>query len=157
MSVPDDPRFTAIRTDDPELRQAYARAAETVPLFREFVERSGEHICSAKLRFRDPDLSEQLGEDRFLFLWLTAVRYHPREGLFSGTFFELPSELLKWHHVGDQLGFRAEDIFDWMVNDAGCLHGGFTLRVHRSRLPEQERARYDQYTGVSVWQPLPGL
>jgi uncharacterized protein YegJ (DUF2314 family) len=155
MSEPIDPRFIAIRDGDPEMQQAYAQAAETVSLFQEFVERTGDHMCCAKLRFRDPDRSEELGEDRFLFLWLNSVYYHQAERLFSGAFFELPAEFTKWHQVGKRLGFEADDIFDWMVNDDGHLYGGFTLRVVRAHLPEQDRARYDKYTGVTAWEPLP--
>lgn len=150
-----EPRFTAIRSDDPELQQAYAHAAATVSLFQGLVQRAGSHISSAKLRFRDPDLSEELGEDRFLFLWLTSIHYHEAERIFSGAFFEVPSELTKWHQVGQRLGFEADAIFDWMVNDGGRLNGGFTLRVTRARLPEAGRARYDEYTGVTIWEPLP--
>ena len=152
-----EPRFIAIRNDDPEMRLAYAQAATTVSLFQEFVGRPGDHFCSAKLRFRDPDLSQELGEDRFLFLWLCSVNYHRAEGLFSGEFFEVPAAFTKWHQVGQRLGFEAEDIFDWMVNDDGHLHGGFTLRVARARLPESERTDYDKFTGVAVWEALPAL
>src|SRR5205085_198016 len=101
--------------------------AETLPHFIEQVQwQSGDAYCSAKLRFRDPEESERLGEDRFVFLWLTSVHYHEAERLFSGIFFEVPAELQKWHQVGQRLGFEPEDIFDWMINRDGRLQGGFT-------------------------------
>jgi len=31
--------------------------------------------------------------------------------------------------------------------------GGYTLRVARSKLPESERADYDRYVGVRVYEP----
>ena len=47
-----------------------------------------------------------------------------------------------------------EDIFDWMVlSEDGRLFGGFTLRVSPSKLPESERADYDRYVGVRVYEP----
>jgi len=155
--VPPDgePLFAAIRNDDPQIESAHAMAARTLPHFLACVLRSGSHMCCAKLRFRDPDLSGRLGEDRFFFLWLNSVVYHSEENVFSGSFFELPPELMKWHQVGQRLGFEAEDIFDWMVNDNGHLHGGFTLRVARARLPESELAEFDRYSGVMAWEPLP--
>ena len=151
----EQPLFTAIRTDDPEMKRAYAQAAASIDIFRAHVLRTGEHMCCAKLRFRDSDLSEHLGEDRFVFLWLNEVYYHAEETAFSGAFFELPPELTKWHQVGERLGFEADDIFDWMVNDQGRLNGGFTLRVTRERLPSSERPSYDRYAGITVWEPLP--
>ncbi len=67
--------------------------------------------------------SERLGEDSFLFLWLTTVHYHAEERLFSGTFFEVPPELQKWHQAAQRLAFEGDDIFDWMVLAKGHVHG----------------------------------
>lgn len=145
----------AIAQADPAFQAAYDGAAATIPQFIEHLQRCGDSYCSAKLRFRDPDESERLSEDKFLFLWLSSTHYHTAERLFSGTFFEVPPELQKWHQVGQRLAFDPEDIFDWMVLHQGHLHGGFTLRVTREKLPEAERELYDRYVGVSVYEPLP--
>jgi uncharacterized protein YegJ (DUF2314 family) len=144
-----------VARSDPEMATAHRQAAGTIEDFAAHVSRPGDRICGAKLRFRDPESSEELGVDQFVFLWLTSVTYEPNDQLFSGVFFELPRELTKWHQVGDRLAFHAEDIFDWMVLEEGTLHGGFTLRVTRQRLPESERADYDRDVGVSHWHPLP--
>jgi uncharacterized protein YegJ (DUF2314 family) len=153
----DEPIFIAIPSSDPAFQDAYAIASRTVPKFIAHLQ-SGISACyAAKLRFRDPDASERLGADQFLFLWLTGVRFLPAEHLFSGTFFEVPRELQKYHQVGQELAFEGEDIFDWMVLTADRrLFGGFTLRVTRSKLPENDRANYDRYIGVSVYEPEPG-
>jgi hypothetical protein len=90
-------------------------------------------MCSAKLRFRDPDESERLGEDRFLFLWLSAVHYQTAERVFSGTFFEVPHGLQRWHQVGQSLGFDPEEIFDWMVLRQGHL----PTRLHAAGNPRE--------------------
>lgn len=149
-----EPLFVAIPQYDAAFQTAYDRAAATIPHFIEHILRAGDSFCSAKLRFRDPDESERLGEDRFLFLWLSTVHYHADERLFSGTFFEVPPEFQKWHQVGQRLAFDPEDIFDWMVLHQGHLYGGFTLRVAREKLPQAERESYDRYVGVSVYEPL---
>ena len=151
----DEPLFMAIPKADADFQSAYDRAAASLPQFIEHIQSGGDAFYSAKLRFRDPDESERLGEDRFAFLWLGSVHYHPAERVFSGTFFEVPPEFQKWHQVGQRLAFDPEDIFDWMVFRQGHLHGGFTLRVSRSKLPEAEHESYDRYVGVSVYEPLP--
>jgi uncharacterized protein YegJ (DUF2314 family) len=151
----DEPIFMAIPRADAAFQAAFRGAAATVPQFIEQIQRVGDSFCSAKLRFRDPDASDRLGEDRFLFLWLSGVHYHAAERVFSGTFFEVPPAFQKWHQVGQRLAFQAEDIFDWMVLESGHLYGGFTLRVAREKLPEAERDSYDRYVGVSVYEPLP--
>lgn len=148
-----EPLFIAIRNDDPAMLNAYAQAAGSLDRFRELLATRSNAVCSAKLKFRDPDESERLGEDRFVYLWLTSVHYHLPEKLFSAAFFEVPKELTKWHEVGQRLAFEADDIFDWMVLEDGHLHGGFTLRVAREALAPDERAAYDRFIGVSVYEP----
>lgn len=149
----DEPLFRAVRQDDPDLAKAHALAGASVDTFRNYVVRSGTHTCWVKLRFRDPDWSEETGEDQLLFLWLAETQFH-HDGLFSAEFFELPSELSKWHRVGQRLAFDPEDIFDWAVNEDGTMLGGYTLRVTRSRLPEAERKDFDRRLGVEVWSPV---
>ena len=47
-----------------------------------------------------------------------------------------------------------QGIFDWMVlTEDGRLFGGFTLRVSRSLVPASQRADYDRYIGVKVYEP----
>lgn len=145
----------AIPQTDAEFQSAYDRAAATIPQFIERIQRGGDTFYSAELRFRDPDEPERLGEDRFLFLWLSAVHYHTAERVFSGTFFEVPPKFQKWHPVGQRFAFEPEDIFDWMALHQGHLHGGFTLRVAREKIPEAEREAYDRYVAVCVYEPLP--
>src|SRR5688500_7480086 len=139
---------------DPAVQAAHDMAATTMPEFIALVRANTTAECSAKLRFRDPDLSDQTGKDAFFYLWLCSVVYHPEDNLLSGVFFEVPAGFEKWHPVGQRLGFEAEDVFDWMVNDSGRLRGGYTLRVTRSRLPESERAAYDAYIGVETYEPV---
>lgn len=151
----DEPLFMAISEDDPAMLDAYERAYETAGVFQSLLEQKPDAFHLAKLRFRDPDELERLGEDRHVFMWLHQVCHHDQDNLFSGVFFEVPPELQKWHQPGQRLGFQADSIFDWMVNENGHLHGGFTLRVARDKLPEAEREAYDRYVGVSVYEPLP--
>jgi hypothetical protein len=86
-----EPLFRAIRQDDPKMLEAFRRASESIAQFQELAAKPVGLKC-AKLRFRDPDESERLGADQFLFLWLSDVNFHEREKLFSGTFFEVPPE-----------------------------------------------------------------
>jgi uncharacterized protein YegJ (DUF2314 family) len=151
VEVPEEPIFKNVRNDDLEFKLAYAMAANSIDQFIEHIDRPGEHICAAKLRFRDPNLSLELGEDRFLFIWLNAVAHDVETNELSGSFFEVPNSLLEWHWPGQRLHFDRDGIFDWFVNDDGALHGGFTLRVTRSRLPADEQVSYDDYTGVKHW------
>jgi uncharacterized protein YegJ (DUF2314 family) len=149
----DEPVFAAASRKNPEMRAAHAKAAATIPRFIKHLGSDVPGFRSAKLRFRDPEELERLGEDRFVFLWLTGVHYHVEEKLLSGTFFEVPREFQKWHKVGDRLSFDPEDVFDWMMlTEDGRLFGGYTLRVSRALLPEDDRADYDKHIGVRVYE-----
>lgn len=150
-----EPLFVAVHKSDEEMLRAYKAAAESIDRFISFINGGGDAIRCAKLRLKDPALSEELGEDRFAYLWLGNVQIE-EDGSFVGTFFETPAELTSWYRPGDDLQFRREDIFDWFVNEQGQLFGGFTMLVQRSRLPEAERSSFDKYTGVRQWMELQG-
>ncbi|HEY9025110.1 MAG TPA: DUF2314 domain-containing protein [Burkholderiaceae bacterium] len=146
-----EPLFRVTREDDPDMQRAHARAADTVDELLAHLEREGRGTSAVKMRFRDPDQSERLGEDRFAFIWLLVVQHERPTRRFAVEFFELPPEFQKWHQVGERLIIEHDQIFDWFVNDDGLMHGGFTLRVARARLPEGDRAAFDRYTGVRQW------
>jgi uncharacterized protein YegJ (DUF2314 family) len=154
---PPKPVVTAISRDDPDMKQAYSTASETLDAFVAHLQIDDGRMGSFKLRFRDPELSERLGEDRLFYWWLDFAVHHPEDDHFSGVFTELPECLLPHFQVGQRLHADAEDIFDWRVNDEGTLYGGFTIRVTRSRIPDEERADYDRYIGVERYsdQALP--
>lgn len=146
-----EPLFAAIRSGDPEMQRAYSLAAETVDELIEHLRRGGKIVSAIKMRFRDPEQSARLGEDRFVFLWLNVAGHDSGRGQFVVRFFEVPPDLQQWHKPGDQIVIERDQIFDWFVNDDGLLNGGFTMRVARSRMPESERTAFDAYTGVRQW------
>lgn len=152
--APAEPLFLAVR-EDAEVQRAHATAAATMDDFTARAERDGDRICAAKLRFRDPDESEKTGRECLAYIWLTNVEYDAASNTYVGMFFEVPVEFSKWHQVGQWLRFEKDDVFDWFVNDQGVLHGGFTLRVARSRLPTHEQEEYDNYLGVKEWAEAP--
>ena len=145
-----EPLFVAVHNQDAEMHAAYSAAAATIERFVSFLHEGGDLTCAVKLRLRDPGLSEKLGEERFVFLWLAGVAME-EAGSFLATFFEAPIELRGWYRPGERVRFTRTDIYDWFVNDNGLMYGGFTMRVQRSRLPVAERPAFDEYTGVRDW------
>ena len=85
-----DPQFTLIDPDDPKMQKAYDETSETISDFIDAVELGGHELYLAKLRFRDPDLSEKMGKDQFFYLWLSDVNWHSDKNILSGVFIELP-------------------------------------------------------------------
>jgi len=149
-----EPLFRSTHNKDEDMEKAYSLASSTIMDFVDLVKSGADATYMAKLRFRDPDLSEKLGEDRFLFLWLSDVYFHEEENILSGVFFEVPEELTKWHQVDQRIGFDPEDAFDWMIIEDGHAIGGFTIRATRNQLQtEKERQEYDEYVGISSYEP----
>lgn len=149
-----EPVFSLREDDDPEMELAHSMAAATMPEFLRWVRAGDSSVCLAKLRFRDPDFSEEMGEDQYFFLWLSSVVHHPEDNILSGVFFEVPEGFDKWHSVGSRLGFDAEDVFDWLVLTDGHARGGYRLRLARSRLDAEERAQFDAHVGISSYEPI---
>lgn len=78
----DEPLFMAIPKNDSAMLDAYNQAAQTTDLFKSHLQSKPGALHLAKLRFRDPDESERLTEDRYVFMWLGNVLYHSEEELF---------------------------------------------------------------------------
>jgi uncharacterized protein YegJ (DUF2314 family) len=151
-----EPIFHSIHISDPDYERAHAQCAESIDEFVGLVKSAKDAIYMAKLRFRDPDLSEKEGRDYLFYLWLSEVVYHEAENMLSGVFFEVPEGFEKWQQVGKRLGFDPEDVFDWMVIDSDeHMRGGYSIRVHRNRLKtEDEKEKYDNYIGVKYYEPV---
>jgi len=64
--------------------EAFRRASESIGRFQQLVAAKSPGIKCAKLRFRDPDESERLGNEQFLFLWLSEVHFHAAYDRYMG-------------------------------------------------------------------------
>lgn len=141
----DEPLFIATHTESPEFQAALEAAFASLGHFRGLVERfsSSEATPLVKLNFPEDNL----------WLWLMVLATDD-DGFFVETF-EAPPEL---PHLkpGTRFFVSDEQVADWMLNDNGQLHGGFTLRLQRSLRPAEERPSFDTYVGVSEYLPLPG-
>jgi uncharacterized protein YegJ (DUF2314 family) len=125
-----------LKRGDPEMGRAMQQANDTLSKFDELLGLGGHAMI--KTRIID-------GETTF-YLWL---EFQGRAGeRYVGKVFELPPGLNRLG-IGAEVVVEPSALVDWLVNDRGSLHGGFTLRVHRERLPQDERGRFDQQLGVS--------
>jgi uncharacterized protein YegJ (DUF2314 family) len=51
---------------------------------------------------------------------------------------------------GDTVTVRLSELEDWFAQDGDTLVAGYSIRVHRSRLNLEQRARYDSGTGYVI-------
>lgn len=73
-------------------------------------------------------------------IWTTPVRIEA--GKYYGTLDNEPYQIKKYV-VGDEINIPVDQISDWMYVDDGKLVGGYTLRVVRDSLTEEQRKEFD--------------
>ncbi len=134
------PKFNPVRSSDPEFQQTIEEARASLEEFRRFLPADGGPRWDSLVKTKVKD-----GEHK-AFLWLCNTRKQG-DG-FVAELFEVPAEF-SHYKIGDELEISADALLDWMVNDRGVLFGGFSIRYQRARLPEDERAAYDEYMGVT--------
>lgn len=131
----------AVESQDQEMLAAMAEARRTL---NEFDRRLAnptpkQSMAIIKGRFAEGDLVEHM--------WLGQIEVTP-EG-YRGVLGNEPYELTTVK-AGQTLVLARADVSDWIVVDDGKLAGGYTMRVLRSRLPENERAAFDAQNGISI-------
>lgn len=134
------PSFAQINSADAGYQRATEMAQKTVnDLIRIINSPSyGPFIAMIKIKLSDGDKS--------VFMWLSVVDH--ADDQFTGKIFEAP-EFFPNVKVGQSFTVPISDIVDWMYNENGVLNGGFSIRHHRSTLPEQEKTVLDEHLGVT--------
>jgi uncharacterized protein YegJ (DUF2314 family) len=134
------PRFDQVRSSDPAYRQTIEDALSTIEQFRQMLPTDGTPRADALVKTKLTD------DTNSAFMWLNNTSMDGES--FSAELFEVPDTLPNYN-VGDRLTVPLDSLLDWMVNDHGLLHGGFSLRYHRDRMNDAEKAEYDQHIGVT--------
>ena len=130
-----EPPVIYIPDNLPEMSLAIEKARSTVDQFISALEtpKSAQTNFSVKLPVVDGDKVEHM--------WVLPVRY--QEDCFFGTINNEPDKV-STVKVGDEVSIAKNEISDWMYVDNGRLVGGFTLRVLRKHMSEEERKDVDE-------------
>lgn len=136
------PRFNYASSEDPEYQQTIQDARNTLDQFRTLLPPDGSPRFDALVKIKIVDGGNSA------FMWLSGTRMDGDH--FAAELFEVPGTFQK-HSVGDTLKVAPDTLLDWMVNDGGVLHGGFSLRYHRARLRDSEKPAYDAHIGVTEY------
>ncbi len=134
-------RFSFVGKDDDEFQATIVAAQDALGEFRRLL-LDGSHQ-------RFPLVKVLLSEPGYrAYIWLSVVSHDNVS--FVGEIFELPSDF-KEYLVGERIDVPDSAVKDWMINDAGTLHGGYSLRHARSKMSEVERAAFDEHLGVDSY------
>jgi uncharacterized protein YegJ (DUF2314 family) len=99
---------------------------------------------SVKARFPYPNGS---GGTSYEHIWLDNVSY--TDGQFSGLIGNEPVEVTSLH-LAQKVTVPKADITDWFIIDNNHMLGGYTVRVLRDRMTNDERQKFDQEWGVVI-------
>ena len=135
--------FKVSDEDREEFHLAIQKALETLDEFKKKLE-SGETegvTFTLKVLLEAPDGVN--GEH----IWVTDITTKDDE--YYGVIDNVPvyTEEVKY---GDKMKIKKENISDWMYVENGKLYGGYTLRLVRSRMTDEEREQFDAMTGLII-------
>jgi uncharacterized protein YegJ (DUF2314 family) len=119
---------------DEEMNAAIREAQRTIEEFERRIAAPTptQSYASLKVKFEEAGKVEHI--------WLDKVRF--ADGVFEGEIGNAPESIQRLK-LGDKVKARLEDISDWMVVDGKQLIGGYSVRLLRKRMSEQERAEFD--------------
>lgn len=140
----DQPTFMAMPRKDLEL--AAVKARDSLPEFRQLIQTLGGSAHPPLVKFRVPDADD---------VWLWLVVRDAKETGFVAETFEAPPELPQLK-AGTRRWLSDTEVADWMiVGKQGVVHGAYSLRLQRERLPQGQRAAFDLRIGAQSYAPLP--
>ena len=123
----DEPLFMAIDSDNPLYQAAVEKARASMAQFL-------AHIAVARFTGLIPCIKARItAGDEEAFIWL--MNAQPDGPDFVAEVFEIPPEFAGVA-IGDEIRVPRDEILDWMVNEDGALHGGFTLRIKDLSCPK---------------------
>jgi uncharacterized protein YegJ (DUF2314 family) len=160
----DVPLFANLSEADPEILEAVSEARQTIHQFLEAVSkmRFSPAVYLVKVPFIDRG---ETGEQALVRTAETAAE-HPGRAIFrlwlsvTSVFDDLifcsVGEAPDALHLKRNTSFviASEFIEDWIINQGGTVFGGFSLRVIRSRLRNEEQLRFDVHTGIREFKTL---
>jgi uncharacterized protein YegJ (DUF2314 family) len=122
-----------VAEDDPEMREAIARAGDTLPEFVRVLGNPLPGLRDFSLKAFFPDLQEHM--------WVTDLSF--RDGSFAGRLGNTPVGETALQ-IGDPVTVPADRVTDWKYIQHDVLVGGYTLRVVCRRMDPGEREAFER-------------
>ncbi|QDU54670.1 DUF2314 domain-containing protein [Aeoliella mucimassa] len=140
----DEPLFMAMRSDDLELEATVEQARSSLPWFlAQFTSPYEYGYYLIKTHIQDGDESA--------YVWTGLVDI--KDDCLIVALFEIPSKFANLKS-GQKLSITIEEVYDWSIHRNGTLIGGFSQRLQREHVPENERRQYDLYSGTIAFTPI---
>ena len=135
------PTVHMVSDEDADMNSAMKTARETLDKFNAALKSKNPKLdnFAIKVRFDAPSGGEHI--------WVGEVSL--KKGKYSGVVGNVPERTTDVK-LGDTIEIVNDNISDWMYLEGGKLHGGYTIRVLRKRMPDAERKQFDQDSGLII-------
>ncbi len=132
-----EPTIYGVEGEDKEMNAAIAKANQTLKDFNDGLTNPNADSQALKVKFSNSKGIEHM--------WIGDIEY--KNGKYSGILNNTP-EYVTEYKPGDKIDIDASKISDWMYLINGKLFGGYTMRVLRDRMSEDEKKQLDQESGI---------
>lgn len=136
-----EPTIYSVTDNDSEMNEAISDASRTLDKFNAALTSSNPDYkyFALKTRFRTPSGGEHI--------WVSNITF--KDNKYYGVVDNLPESTTDVK-IGDTIQILSENISDWMYIDNQKLRGGFTIRLLRKRMTDQERKQFDSENGLII-------
>lgn len=134
-----EPPVVEVLTEDSAMNVAIMQAVQTLDTFNHALNSRNPNYdyFALKVLFPTSNGSEHL--------WVSDIVL--ANGKYKGVVNNVP-EQTKDVDIGDTVLIDNNRISDWMFVEAGKLHGGYTVRLLRNRMTEEEKNAFDRENGL---------
>ena len=130
--------------DDKEMNQAINEAKQKLNEFEKNLVSNNFDTSTFALKLRFPT---ETGDEH---IWATSIRLVAGE--YYGIIDNVP-KLTTQVKLGQRVKLNRDSITDWMYAENGVLRGGFTIRVIRRRMNDQEKRQFDSSFRLRIEDP----
>ncbi|WP_347053284.1 YegJ family protein [Flavobacterium olei] len=134
-----EPVIYGVKSEDKEMNDAIAKANQTLSDFNKGLENPNADSQALKVKFANSKGVEHM--------WVGAIQF--KEGKYVGILNNTP-EYVTEYKAGDSINVDPSKISDWMYLENGKLFGGYTIRVLRNNMSEEERKQFDSESGMQI-------
>ena len=137
-----EPTIYNVEENDVEMNKAIEKAKQTVDSF-DYAFKNNSRVFTffgLKKKFEENGNIEHI--------WIGNIQ-KIESGKYIGVIDNLP-EKIKSVKIGDTVQIEKKEISDWMYIKKSELHGGYTIRLLRERMTEEERKKFDAESGMKI-------
>lgn len=134
-----EPAIYGVESEDKEMNAAIEKANQTLNDFNIGLSNPKAQSQALKVAFTDSNGTEHM--------WVGNVEFN--NGKYSGILNNDP-EFVTEYKAGDKIDIDSSKISDWMYIENGKLFGGYTIKVLRNRMTDEERKQFDAESGMQI-------